>query len=162
MDKIDAQYLLKLAGDEKRLFVANVGCGPNSIESARFTNGLSVGFVGIDKRDYQGVLVGDMEALDHPDGFFDGSMCINALDHTKDAEKALKELIRVAKSWVYVNCNLVQKTTSGKGHYWDMLEDGTMTDGERSFNLKHYGFNIHLIQYGGERRYDQVIAWIEK
>ena len=162
MDKIDTQYLLQLSSGKDRTLVANFGCGPNAIKEARFVNGLHVIFLPVDKRDYPGVGVADMEWLSSADDIFDGVMCINALDHTKDAQKAVEELIRVAKDWVYINCNLIQKTTSGKGHYWDMLEDGTMTNGTDSFDLKEYGFKLHLIQYGGERRYDQVIAILKK
>ena len=162
MDKIDAQYLLELSKGKDETFVGNFGCGPNALDECTFINGLVVHFAPIDKRAYPGAFIRDMEWIDDPDGSYDGVMCINALDHTKDAKKALEELIRVARHWVYINCNLIQKTTSGKGHYWDMLEDGTMTNGEDSFNLKDYGFELHLIQYGGERRYDQVIARLVK
>lgn len=162
MDKIDTQYLLKLSKGKEHTTVGNYGCGPNALRVAKFANAQNIIFYNFDKREYPGTSIGDMEWISVPDSEFDGVMCINALDHTKDAQKALEELIRVAKDWVYINCNLVQKTTSGKGHYWDMLEDGTMTNGEDSFNLKDYGFTLHLIQYGGERRYDQVIARLVK
>lgn len=162
MDKIDAQYLLELSKGKGYTTVANFGCGPNAMSYAVFANGLTVNFCLFDKRDYPGVSVENMEWIGSDDESFDGVMCINALDHTKDAQKAVEELIRVAKDWVYINCNLIQKTTSGKGHYWDMLEDGTMTNGEDSFNLKDYGFKLHNITYGGERRYDEVIATLKK
>lgn len=112
-----------------------------------------------DRRAYnEHVEVQDMENINYPDNTFDLVVCVNALDHTEDAEKALKELIRVARTWVYVDCSLIQKSSSGKGHYWDMQEDGTMTDGERSFNIGDYGFKIELIDNRIGRRYDHVIC----
>ena len=115
MDRIDALNIIKLAGDDLVLNVANIGCGPNSPEEVIFTNGLRLFIEPIDRKPFDGVTVGDMETLAYEDNEFDGVMCLNALDHTKDAEKALKEMIRTAFEWVYIKCNLIQKTTSGRG-----------------------------------------------
>lgn len=156
------KHLVELAGKKNNIEVLDIGCGPNAVAIAFFANGLYVKLTCMDKRDYPGVFVGDMEKLNLKDKSFDGVQCINALDHTINAEQALKELIRVAKDWVYIDLNLIQKTTSGKGHYWDALEDGTLTNGEKSFDLKEYGFNIKNIKFGGERRYDQIIAVLKK
>jgi hypothetical protein len=87
----------------------------------------------------------DMEHLPYPDDWFDVVICINALDHTKDAEQALREFVRVARGTVYINCALDQKTRHRKKHYWDAKEDGTFTNGTDSFDLKDYGFEIQCI-----------------
>lgn len=100
--------------------------------------------------------------LTYKDGTFDLVMCINALDHTPDAQTALEELIRVSKGTVYIDCALIQHTTSGKGHYWDMKENGTMTNGTDAFSLKDYDFEIELIDNKMERRYNHVVAILEK
>jgi len=116
----------------------------------------------IDRRAHEGATIADMEDLPYADGEFDLVVCINALDHTKDAQRAVEEMIRVSKKWVYIDCALIQKTTSGRGHYWDMFEHSTMTDGNTEFNLEDYGFKIELIDNGMERRYNHVIATLEK
>ena len=103
-----------------------------------------------------------MESLAYPDDTFDIVQCINALDHTKDAEKALKELVRVAKKAVYIDCSLDQHSTTGGWHYWDAKEDGTFTNGTTSFDLKDYGFKLEYINSGGERRYNHIIARLKK
>lgn len=156
------KHVLALTPDKDRIVVADVGCGPYSFDKVKFTNGLEVAFCPIDRKDFPGIEVQDMENLPYIDGTFDGVQCINALDHTPNAEQALKELIRISNDWVYIDLNLIQHTTSGKGHYWDALEDGTLTNGTDSFNLKNYGFEIKNIDFGGERRYNQIIATLIK
>lgn len=144
--------------DKPRVTVADIGCGPHAPRQTKFANGVVVDYTPIDKRDYPGADMGDMENLVYPDKHFDIVVCENALDHTKYAERAVKELIRVAKSWVYIDCALDQLTTSGKGHYWDAKEDGTLTNGKDSFDLKDYGFKIEYINNHGARRYNHIIA----
>lgn len=161
MEGIHALNLLKLA-QKKDVNVADIGCGPHALLGCDFVDGHRFRFICVDRKPFPGVIRENMEALPFPDGFIDGAQCINALDHTKDAEKALKELIRIARDWVYISCNLDQLTTSGKGHYWDAKEDGTFKNKDAEFNLKDYGFKIHNITYGGERRYDQIIATLVK
>lgn len=137
--------------------ILNIGCGP--VKHGEYPG---IHIACCDRRGHEGAIIEDMEDLTYPDNFFDLVVCINALDHTKDAYKALRELKRVAKHWVYIDCALIQKTTSGKGHYWDMLETGLMTNGRESFSLKHYGFDIEFIDNGMERRYNHVIATLKK
>ena len=156
------KHLIDLAGNKESIEIADLGCGPHAISVCYFVKGLYVRIIPIDKRDYPGVIVGNMEKLNFKDKVFDGVQCINALDHTPNAQKAVEEMIRIAKDWVYIDLNLIQHTTSGKGHYWDALEDGTLTNGKDSFNLTDYGFTIKNINYGGERRYNQIIAVLRK
>ncbi len=138
--------------------ILNIGSGP-------VTKGDSSGLdiIHADRRDYgEHVEYQNMEELAYPDDTFDLVVCINALDHTRDAERAIKELIRVSKKWVYVDCALIQHTTSGKNHYWDMLEDGTLENEIARFNLKSYGFEIDFLHNGGKRRYNHVVATYQK
>lgn len=137
--------------------ILNVGCGP--VENGK-TPGLDI--INIDRRAHEGAEIADMENLPYEDNSFDLVVCINALDHTKDAQRAVEEMIRVSSKWVYIDCALIQHTTSGKGHYWDMNENGWMTNEHESFSLMNGGFQIKLIDNGMERRYNHVIATLEK
>ena len=83
----------------------------------------------------------DMESLPYPDKSFDLVICINALDHTKDAKQAVREMLRVG-GMVYINCAIDQKTRHRKKHYWDAKPNGVFTNGEVSFDLEDYGFEI--------------------
>lgn len=133
--------------------ILNIGSGPII---AGKTPGIDITHA--DRRDYPGAEYQDMEDLDYPDNTFDLVVCINALDHTEDAKLAIKEMIRVSKRWVHIDCALIQHTTSGKGHYWDMLEDGTLKSDSAQFNLKEYGFELEFIDNKMERRYNHVIG----
>ena len=96
-----------------------------------------------DKNPSDGVVEQDMEHLSYPNDYFDVVTCINALDHTKDAEKALQEIMRVARGCVYINCAIDQKTRHGKNHHWDAKADGRFV-GKHDFDLKDYGFDIEF------------------
>lgn len=155
-------YLLPMIGSRREVIVADVGSGPHALRHCEFANGASVNFYPMDKRETPGVEGQNMEFITYLDNMFDIVQCINALDHTKDALKALKELIRVSARWVYIDCNLDQHTTSGGWHYWDAKENGTFTNGKDTFNLKAFGFKIKYINNGGERRYNHIIATLDK
>lgn len=69
----------------------------------------------------------DMENLTYPDEFFDLVHCVNALDHTKDVQKALNEMKRVCKigGYIYLRHGHNQKTVNGgRGHLWDAKKEG--------------------------------------
>jgi ubiquinone/menaquinone biosynthesis C-methylase UbiE len=104
-----------------------------------------------------------MENLTYEDNFFDIVVCINALDHTEDALKALKEMIRVCKKGgrVYINCALDQHSVRGHRHFWDAKEDGTFVNEKESFNLKDYGFSIEYQDNGGQRAYNYITAKLQ-
>lgn len=105
----------------------------------------------------------DMEKLTYPANQFDVVHCRNALDHTKDALAAVKEMVRICKpgGLVYIKCWLDQKNTKGH-HFWSAKENGTLTNGEVSFNLGEMGFKIKYTDLGGERRYNFIEATYQK
>lgn len=155
-------HLLPMIGDKDNVLVADVGAGPFALKNCEFVTGHRVEFRPMDKKGFQGVEQQDMEALTYEDSTFDIVQCINALDHTRNAEKALQELIRVSKEWVYIDCALDQLTTSGGWHYWDAKEDGSFVGKGKPFNLKDYGFTLKYINPGGPRRYHHIIATLQK
>lgn len=133
------------------MLIADIGSGPASKIEVHCA----------DRRGYPGIDVQDMEELDYEDNFFDMVYCENALDHTPDALKALKELIRISGDLVYIKCWLDQKQT-GHRHYWDAKEDGCFTNGETEFHLKDFGFSVKYTDTGGERRYSYITAVLRK
>lgn len=135
--------------------ILNIGSGP--VTKGKYP-GLEI--TNADRRDY-GVEIQDMEKMTYPDDYFDLVVCVNALDHTPDAKSAIKEMKRVGK-WVYIDCALIQRTTSGKNHYWDALEDGTFKSKDDEFNIKDYGFSVEFIDNKMERRYNHIIARYQK
>lgn len=105
----------------------------------------------------------DMESLTYQTDFFDLVHCANALDHTRNAGAAIREMIRVCKpgGYVYIVCNLNQKDTGHK-HFWNFKADGKFTNGNEEYDLKDFGFAIESIDKGGESRYNQVVAVLKK
>lgn len=86
----------------------------------------------------------DMENLPYEDSSFDIVICINALDHTQNAPKAVMEMLRVSKGLVYINCAIDQKTRHRKKHFWDAKPDGRLANDVYEFNLKDHGFKIEF------------------
>lgn len=170
-----ADYLVPLVGDKKEVKIADIGSGPFPI-SGQLLDGVKVETYLMDQQDFGyfwdkynatpvfPVEVQDMENLTYEDNYFDIVHCINALDHTRDALKALKEFIRVTKvgGWIYIDCALIQKSNRGHRHFWDALEDGKFTNGTDTFDLKDYGFSIEFIDNGGERQFNHIIAKYQK
>ena len=68
----------------------------------------------------------DMENLTYPDEFFDVVHCVNAIDHTKNARKAIEEMKRVCKKggWIYLRHSPYQKKYLRGDHYWDATMEG--------------------------------------
>ena len=156
------ECLIPLVGDKKEVKVADIGSGPSS-RIGRFLDGVEIKVYPSDKQGFKGIESQDMEKLTYHDNFFDIVYCSNALDHTKDALSAVKEMIRVCKSggWVYIECWLDQLSTGYK-HYWNAKEDGVFMNGTNIFDLKDFGFQIKFIDNGGERRYNRIIATLQK
>lgn len=167
-------YLIPLIGDKKEVKIADIGSGPIP-KTGQYLEDVKVTIYSSDKQDFVAawqkhnidpppkVEYQDMEKLTYPDDFFDIVHCVNALDHTRNALAAVKEMVRVCKpgGWVYIDCNLDQKDTGYK-HFWNAKEDGTFTNYADTFDLKDFGFTIKYIDNGGERRYNQIIATLKK
>jgi SAM-dependent methyltransferase len=166
-----APHLIPLVGDKKAVKIADVGSGPYPI-NGQTLEGVEVETYCMDQQDFgyfyekygvtptHKIEVQNMENLTYEDAFFDIVQSINALDHTRDALKALNEMIRVTKpgGYVYIDCHLIQKTNRGHNHQWDALEDGKFTNGTDTFDLKDLGFEVKFIDNGGERQFNQIIC----
>ena len=169
-----AGYLLPFIGDKKEVKIADIGSGPFSIIGS-YLPGVKVEIYHSDKQDFKpfwekrqltsviSVEYQDMEKLTYKDNFFDIVHCFNALDHTRNAKEAVKEMIRVCKigGWIYINCALDQLST-GYGHKWNAKADGTFTNNIDTFDLKDFGFQIQFIDKGGESRHNEIIATLKK
>jgi SAM-dependent methyltransferase len=167
-------YLVPLVGDKKEVKIADIGSGPFSI-LGNTLDGVKIEVNPFDGKNFHSfwemegltprypVDFQNMERLTCRDDIFDIVVCNNALDHTKDALSAVEEMIRVTKpgGWVYINCNLDQMDTGHK-HYWNAKEDGMFVSKTTFFNLKDWGFKIQYIDRGGERRYNSIIATLQK
>ena len=172
--------LLPFIGDKKEVKIADIGSGPvSSIGS--YLPGVKVKVYPSDVQDFTEwwetrrnwwkvnvkpflpVERQDMEKLTYPNDFFDIVWCHNALDHTRNAKEAVKEMIRVCKTggWICIICSLDQLST-GYLHYWNAKQDGTFTNGSESFDLKDFGFQIKFTDNGGESRYNLITATKQK
>lgn len=137
------------------LRVLDVGSGPRPKLVSTY---LEIEVTHCDRRKYEQVDHQNMEYLLYKDNSFDIVTCINALDHTPDAKAAIREMLRVSKHMVYINCAMMQLSQSGGHHYWNAQEDGTFTSKDDEFNIKDFGFEISLTDNGGERRYNHLNA----
>lgn len=167
-------YFIPLIGDKKEVKIANLGCGPVSL-IGEYLEGVKVKVYASDIKDFSEswkrlklipilpIEIQNMEKLTYEDNFFDVVSCVNALDHTKDALSAVKEMIRVTKDggWVYIDCCLDQLDT-GYRHFWNAKEDGMFFSKKDKFSLKDLGFDIKFIDNKGERRYNHIIATYQK
>lgn len=167
-------YLLPFVGDKKEVKIADIGSGFISTIGS-YLDGVDLKIYHSDTNDFKdfwkqrnltpviSVEYQNMEKLTYLDNFFDIVHCQNALDHTRNAQEAVKEMIRVCKvgGFVYIDCHLDQKSTGGR-HYWNAKQDGTFTNDKESFDLKDFGFQIQFIDNGDESRYNQIIAILQK
>lgn len=167
--------LVPLVGDKKKIKIADLGSGPYSTIGSCL-DGVEIEVYPSDKQDFNNsfwkkhdivpllpIEKQDMEHLTYSDDFFDITYCCNALDHTKNALSAVKEMIRVTKpgGWIYIDCSLDQLSTGGR-HYWDAKKDGKMFSKTDKIDLKEFGFNIKFIDNHGESRYNKIIATYKK
>lgn len=168
-------YLLPFIEGKKDVRIADIGSGPFSTIGS-YLDGVKVEIHHSDNQNFTRfwdkynvnplILVEyqDMEKLDYPDNHFDIVHCVNALDHTRNAYDAVKEMIRVCMpgGWVYIDCCLDQLDTGHK-HYWNAKADGMFFGKYHgAFDLKDFGFDIKFIDLGGESRYNRIIATYEK
>lgn len=136
--------------------IADVGSGPFSFIGS-YLPGIKMEVCPSDKQDFTNfwkirnqspfipVDHQNMEKLTYPDNSFDIVFCSNALDHTRNAKEAVRELIRICKvdGWVVIICSLNQLDT-GYLHFWNAKEDGTFDNHKEKFNLKDFGFNVEF------------------
>ncbi len=170
-----SDYLIPFVENKKEIKIVDIGSGPFP-KTGQTLEGVKIEAHYCDRRDFTEfwkkektiplfpIEYQDMEHLTYSDDSFDIVHCFNALDHTVDAESAVKEMIRILKpsGWIYIYCALDQLTVSGKGHYWDAKEDGTFVNEKSKFNLKDYGFKIEYTDNHGERRYNNIVATFKK
>jgi SAM-dependent methyltransferase len=138
------EYLSSLGGDS----VLDVGSGPfcligregtivklvacdiNAHEYYRMMNEQGITpLVPIEKQ--------DMESLAYPDKSFDIVHCVNALDHTANPLKALKEFDRVARKWIYLRHfeNEGENNRYKGGHQWNLDRSGRLWNLSESYQL---------------------------
>lgn len=121
--------------------ILDVGSGKSPKLASSY---VEIEIINCDLQEAPGVEIQDMERLTYPDKSFDVVTCINALDHTKDARSALREIIRVCRGLIYINCAIDQRTRHHKKHYWDAKENGMFVSPTEIFDLKAYGFDIEF------------------
>ena len=169
-----ADYLLPYIGGKKEVKIADIGSGAWSIIGS-YLDEIDLKIYNSDNQDFtdfwkkQNIIpfmipeYQDMERLTYPDNFFDVVHCVNALDHTKDALAAVKEMIRVCKpgGYVYIKCWLSQLDT-GHLHKWNVTKTGAFENGIGAFDLRSLGFQIDYTDLGGESRYNFIDAILRK
>ena len=131
------KYFKDLIGDKKEVTIAEIGSGmfctigstwegikvnmyPSDILADEFNQILKdcnvTPLIPIKKQ--------NMEKLTYPDNFFDVVHCVNALDHTADTEKALKEMYRVCKpgGFIYLRhfVNVGENESYSGMHMWNI------------------------------------------
>ena len=148
--------LLPFVGSKKKIKIADIGSGLIT-RVGTILPGVKITVYPSDKQDWTPYLAirkqkqlipverQDMEKLTYPDEFFDIVYCHNALDHTRHAKEAVKEMIRVCKTdgWVVIICSLNQLDT-GYTHYWNAKQDGIFDNYKEKFDLKEFGFKIQF------------------
>jgi len=168
------EELVALVGDKKEVKIADIGSGAFS-KIGQFLDGVKIEVYSSDHQDFAyfwkkfdvvpifKTEQQNMEALTYSDNFFDIVHTSNALDHTRNALKAVEEIIRVCKpgGWIYIECYLDQLSTGYK-HYWNVKADGIFTNNSIDFDLKDFGFKIEFIDNGGESRFNRIIATLQK
>ncbi len=152
-------YFGPLIGDKKAVRIAEVGAGPINTIGNEWP-GVEVEIVASDvlQPEYEKlwkehratpvvpVEFQDFEHLSYPDESFDIVHCVNALDHTYDAEAALEELWRICKlgGWIYLRHSPFQMKRFGGKHEWNIYldEDGCVFAGKTQRFLLT-GFQTH-------------------
>lgn len=148
-----AEYLIPLIGDKKEVSILEVGAGP-VLTLGDELPGVDLRITACDKlaKEYADIYgevlfpieFQDMENLTYPDKSFDIVHCVNALDHTHHPDKALKELVRVAKHFVYLRHNENEGETQKYSglHRWNIElfgDDCRFWNKKREFRLSDFG-----------------------
>jgi ubiquinone/menaquinone biosynthesis C-methylase UbiE len=111
----------------------------------------------------------DMENLSYPDSFFDIVYCCNALDHSTDPIKGLKEMYRVCKPGGYIylrhSVNVGENEKYSGLHMWNLDTDDShdclIWNRENRFSLRDFipGFKNTIQPAPG---YNQIISILHK
>lgn len=149
-------YFEPMIGNKKEVLIADLGAGPVCILGNLWKNVKTRIYASdILQKEFEPLWEAhnttpivpleyqDMENLTYKDNFFDIVYCENALDHTLDAVKALKEMIRVCKSggWIYLRHAPDQRSRFGGIHAWDVnLVNGecVFSNPDNTFSLSDY------------------------
>ena len=148
-----AEYLIPLIGDKKIVSILEVGAGP-VLTMGNKLKGKEIYITPCDnlakeyKQIYGELLFDvhyqDMENLTYNDKSFDIVHCVNALDHTKNPQKAILEMQRVSKQFVYLRHNInegVEQKYYGL-HRWNIEMSGEgcrFWNPEQEFLLSEFG-----------------------
>lgn len=156
-------YFKPMIGDKKEVTIAELGAGPICTIGNSWP-GVKINLYASDvlqdefapwweKHNATPVVpveLEDMEQLTYSDNFFDIVHCVNALDHTLNSRRALKEIVRVCKpgGWIYLRHMPNQRQQLRGMHAWDINEVGGETvfsNRTEKFSLSEFGnFKTHL------------------
>lgn len=169
-------YFGPMIGEKKSVDIAEVGAGPiNTIGNEWPGVDVRVWASDVLQQEYEklwqehkaipvvDVSCEDMEKLTYPDEYFDIVHCVNALDHTKDAQKALAELERVCKpgGWIYLRHAPNQWARFGGHHYWNINIERWEGKDECWFHDKHGSFKLDE-KYKVHLEGDLIVAICQK
>ena len=149
----------EMIGDKKEVRIADIGSGP--VSTMGYTmEGVKVEYVPSDllAEEYKGLYeyhkksppvipeYQDMMSLTYENESFDIVYCRNALDHSKDAYKAIQEMYRICKPGGYIYLWHFENVGKMMGyrnmHQWNITLDGTdclFWNKERKFRLSEFG-----------------------
>lgn len=151
-------YFGQMIGDKKEVIIAEIGSGmfctigslwktakvkvyPSDILANEFNQILKDNHI----TPLIPIVKQDMENLTYPDKFFDIVHCTNALDHTPDPIKAIKEMYRVVKPGGYIYLrhfiNVGEHEKYAGLHMWNIDMQGkdcTIWNRQERFLLSDY------------------------
>lgn len=153
-------YFGEMIGDKKHVKIAEVGCAlVNTIGdswlgaqvsircSDKYADDFNALWKEKGKRPLHRIYKEDVESLNYASDVFDIVHCRNVLDHTEDPRRAISELKRVSKEWVYLAHAQNQMDTYGGHHLWNVRYE----DGQCIFYGKEYSFVVDgEVSFDGE------------
>ena len=144
-------YFAEMIGDKKQVRIAEVGCAlVNTIGdtwcgaqvyikcSDKYADEFNALWKSKGKRPLHRIYKEDVESLNYASNVFDIVHCRNVLDHTEDPKRAIEELKRVSKEWVYLAHAQNQMDTYGGHHTFNARYE----NGQCVFYGKEYSFVI--------------------
>ncbi len=144
-------YFGEMIGDKKEVKIAEVGCAlvntigdswpDTEVEifcSDKYASEFNLLWKEQKKTPLHCIDIADVEDLIYPTDTFDIVHCRNVLDHTEDPVRAIEEMKRVSKEWVYLAHAQNQMDTYGGHHMWNVRYE----NGECVFYGKEYSFIV--------------------